>query len=130
MTHCDHKFVDSKHCLKCGWEPYEFFVQDERFTSGQPYLTVAQLRHLSGTGGNYAGRFLDDVQEALSDNCWIDLRQPARLIFLPPATHGGDDSRNKAIKWPCMHMFDMPGSTPRPQVCSRCGWARPGGEAT
>lgn len=18
---CDHKFVDSKHCLKCGWEP-------------------------------------------------------------------------------------------------------------
>lgn len=18
---CDHKFVDSRHCLKCGWEP-------------------------------------------------------------------------------------------------------------
>ena len=18
---CDHKFIDSKHCLKCGWEP-------------------------------------------------------------------------------------------------------------
>lgn len=18
---CDHKFVDSKHCLKCGWQP-------------------------------------------------------------------------------------------------------------
>ena len=18
---CDHKFIDSKHCLKCGWKP-------------------------------------------------------------------------------------------------------------
>lgn len=21
---CDHKFIDSKHCLKCGWEPNDF----------------------------------------------------------------------------------------------------------
>jgi hypothetical protein len=20
---CDHKFIDSKNCLKCGWEPTE-----------------------------------------------------------------------------------------------------------
>lgn len=23
QTRCDHKFVDSKHCLKCGWTPPE-----------------------------------------------------------------------------------------------------------
>lgn len=20
-SRCDHKFIDSRHCLKCGWEP-------------------------------------------------------------------------------------------------------------
>lgn len=39
-SRCDHKFIDSTHCLKCGWTPPTAVSRDPATPSGDPEKTA------------------------------------------------------------------------------------------
>ncbi len=54
MKECDHKFIDSKHCLKCGWVP-------PRLPTKEQHAFASQAKAVTNDGEVFA--FAKDVAE-------------------------------------------------------------------
>jgi hypothetical protein len=62
---CDHKFVDSNHCLKCGWRPPARAVVER----GLPLVASVAATLQALDGGSIAGRavpLLDSIADRLT----------------------------------------------------------------
>lgn len=76
MSNCDHKFVDSDRCLKCGWKPPEIKLRFE-FRDGcvMARLDFAKWYLHEGMSSLSRHPFLKSVIETkLGDPGWKEVR--------------------------------------------------------
>lgn len=91
---CDHKFVDSNRCLKCGWSPltcveYDILnkLSDKRKETGSVRL-VLDFWVSEGVPRPHVEFFFHPVRKWRFDFCWGAYDEPKVYLEVQGAIHG------------------------------------------